>query len=396
MRRLTPIAILLFFACAGSSLVAGVGPHDAARAKSLVADDPVELVADLGHRSFAVRRTATARLIELGVVAMDALQRGVQSEDREISFRSRHVLAIVRQNDFQRRLRAFASGRELGEQYHLPGWPLFAKQVGTSREARALFVEMQQAEPELLAALEVAPEEIGETLTERIAILQHARAASQQSNQPSLGTIASILFVLNCHDVDLPLVLVQSIGSYFRYDSFDTAIQTGANRDLLRKMLGTWIERSDGWDAYHAMYLSMKYNIPAGLAPAQRILKGEVERTNESYFVAIALHTVARFGDRSHIELVETALDNNTPFGGTIGVAGKAKYRTQIRDIALATAVHLAKLDHQEFGFERFRSHSSQVFHTNSAAFENDEKREQAMKKWIEYRRGQAAVAKIN
>jgi hypothetical protein len=280
----------------------------------------------------------------------------------------------------------------MGEQYHLPGWPLFAKQVGTSREARALFVEMQQAEPELLAALEIAPEELGETLTERIAILQTARAESGQSDQPSLGTITSILFVLNCHEVELPLVLVQSIGSYFRYDTFDTAIQTGANRDLLRKMLGKWIEESDGWDAYHAMYLAMKYNIPTGLSPAKRILEGEVERTNESYFLAIALHTLARFGDSSHIELAETALDNNTPFGGTIGVAGKAKYRTQIRDIALATLVHLAKLDHKEFGFERFRTHGTQVFQTNSAAFENDEKREQAIKTWMDYRRGPSSL----
>ena len=140
------------------------------------------------------------------------------------------------------------------------------------------------------------------------------------------------------------------------------------------------------------MYLAMKYNIPSGLTPAKRILLGEVERTNESYFVAIALHAIARFGDSSHIELAETALDNNTPFGGTIGVAGKAKYRTQIRDIALATVVHLAKLDHKEFGFERFRTHGTQVFQTNSAAFENDEKREEAISKWMQYRRGQASV----
>ena len=101
--------------------------------------------------------------------------------------------------------------------------------------------------------------------------------------------------------------------------------------------------------------------------------------------MAYAMHTVARFGDQSYIPLIMPLLENETPFGGTIAVAGKVKFRTQVRDIALATLVHLAKLDHKEFGFERFRTHPTQVFQTNSVAFEDDAKREVAIKKWMDY-----------
>ncbi len=347
---------------------------------------PDQLVALLGDRSFAVRREATSRLIQMGVETLGALQRGVQSPDREIRFRSRHVLAIVQERDFQRRLRAFAAGQELADEYHLPGWPQFAKDVGTDRDARLLFVEMQRAEPELLAVLENAPEELSDVLTERIATLQIAHAMDRQADQPSLGTVATVLFVLNSRNVELPTVLVQSIGSYFRYPSFEEGIRHSSKQHLLRKMLSTWIDKSEGWDAYHAMSLAMTYDLPVGLTPAKRILYAEASgHQNETYFVAYAMHTIARFGDASLIPLVLPMLENETPFGGTIAVAGKVKYRTQVRDIALATLVCLSKLEHEDFGFDRYRTHTTQVFQTNSAAFEDDEKREVAIKKWWEY-----------
>ncbi len=354
-----------------------------------MSDDPVQLVQQLGDRNFAVRRRATARLVELGILAAGPLERGVQSKDREISFRARHALKIVRENDFQRRLRAFASGLESAESYHLPGWARFAKEVGTGPDARALFVEMQQAEPKILAAIEETPERVDEVLRLRIGYLQDAIAQGHQSNQLPLGTIASILFVLNGQDIELSMLSTQSIGSYFRYPSFAGAIQAGSQRDVLRKMLAVWIEKSKGWDAYHAMFLSMQYGIPVGLAPAQRILHGELEQQNQTYFLCYALLTCARFGDASQYSLIETLLDNKTPYGGTIAMTGKKKFQTQIRDIALATLVHLEKLDHKDFGFTRFRSHGSQVFNTSSVAFENDEKRDIAIQKWFEYRRRQ-------
>ncbi len=349
---------------------------------SFSGDNPAELVRQLGDRSFAVRRNATARLVALGVHSIGALQQGVQSKDREISFRSRFALKRVRENDFQRRLRAFATGQEMAESYQLPGWTRFAKEVGSDPGARALFVEMQRAEPELLEAVEQTPDKVGEILTLRIVNLQDAIVRGHQANQLSLGTIASMLFVLNGQHVQLPAMLTQSVGSYFRYPSFRSAIQAGSYRELLRGMLGSWIKRSEGWDAYHAMFLAMQYDLPIGLTPAKRILEGELGGQNQSYFLGYALLTFAKFGDSSHFPLIEPLLENKTPYGGTIAVAGKTKYRTQVRDIALATLVQLAKLDHKEFGFTRFRTNSTQVFNTSSIAFANDAEREIAIKKW--------------
>ena len=115
-----------------------------------------------------------------GGAPIAALEEGVQSSDREMSFRSRHALDIVREHDFQRRLRAFAAGQDAQETYELPGWALFRKEVGDGLEARRLFVEMQQAEPELLQALERSPERAVESLVERLEEIQQRPALGQK------------------------------------------------------------------------------------------------------------------------------------------------------------------------------------------------------------------------
>ncbi len=372
----------LFAIPAGGTATGGVSSPDGHRG----IQDPAELVEQLGDASFAVRNRAMSSLVQLGIKALDALEQGVQSQDREISFRSRHALKLVRENDFQRRLQAFAAGHDAHENYQLPGWARFYKEVGGSPEARALFVEMQQAEPVLLARVERSPDEISEALVERVVELQEFAQDGRQPNQISLGTIATILFLLNDEHVELPMMVSQSIGSYFRYPTFASAIQAGSQRELLRTMLGTWIERSKGWDAYHAIYLAMQYDLPKGLVPAKKVLVGEVNEQNQSYFVCYAMLAYAKFGGASDVELIEPLLDDSTPYGGSVAVAGAAKYRTEIRDIALATLVHLTKQNPKDFGFDRLRSSSTQIFNTGSLAFENNEKREEAIRKWRAFR----------
>lgn len=380
MNLQTIVLVMELTLAAGPNVERGkVVEEDALRA------DPVELVQQLGAGSFAVRRHATAELIDLGLGAMEALKRGVESDDRETRFRSRYVLDIVREQDFQHRLQAFAAGVDAPETYKLPSWSRFSEQVGTGPRSRALFVEMQRAEPQLLATLEEKPSQVGEVLNQRVTELQSSRVLGGRNKYPSLGTTTSILFVLNSHDVNLPMMMTQSIGSYFRYPSFATAIQEGPRSEILRKMLGTWIENAEGWDAHHAMSLAMQYNMPVGVRPARRILEGEMKQPN-THFLGYALFTVARFGDESDYDLVESFLDDETPYGGTIAVAGKKRVRTQMRDIALATLVQVAELDHKAFGFSRYRIHPHYVFNTSSLAFESEEKREAAIEKWFEFR----------
>lgn len=349
---------------------------------------PADLVRQLGDPRFSARKQAMTQLVQLGVDAIADLEEGVRSNDREVSYRSRLALMLVRENDFQRRLRAFAAGQDAQESYDLPAWPLFRKQVGDGLEARRLFVEMQQAEPDLLQAVERSPDRAIDALVTRLEKIQQAPNGQRQQTL-SLGTIAAVLFVSNQDSSESVALAVQNLASFYRQDVFAAAIQAGSQRDILRKMLGTWIENARSWDAFHAMLLAMQYDLPQGLVPAKRVLEGEAGDPNQAVYRGFSLQTIARFGSAADIPAVEPLLDDASPYGGTLSVAGTAKYQTQIRDIALATVVHLAKQDPKKFGLNRLKPSSTHVFNTNTVAFEDDTKREEALRLWRAYRQQQ-------
>ncbi len=329
----------------------------------------------LGDARFSVRKRATDELVQLGVAAVAALEEGVQSADREISFRCRHALDLVREFDFQRRLRAFAAGQDAQESYELPGWALFRKEVGDGLEARRLFVEMQQAEPRLLQALERSPEKVVEALVDRVEEIQQTARGGQKPQAVSLGTIATLLFISNQDRGESVGLAVQNVSALYRQEGFAAAMQSGSQRDVLRKMLATWIEHARSWDGFHALLLAMQYDIPEGLAPARRLLESDAGDPNQSVYRGFALQTFARFGDESHIPIVEPFLEDASSYGGTLAISDKAKYQTQVRDIALATLVHLAKQDPKKFGLNRLKTNSTQVFNTSSVSFEDDAQR---------------------
>jgi hypothetical protein len=348
--------------------------------------DPGELVRQLGDPRFSVRKRATDELVQLGVAAVAALEDGVQSTDREISFRCRHALDLVREFDFQRRLRAFAAGQDAQESYELPGWTRFSKEVGDGLEARRLFVEMQQAEPHLLQALERSPEKVVETLADRVEEIQQTARGGQKPQAVSLGTIATLLFISNQDRGESVALAVQNVSALYRQEGFVAAMQSGSQRDILRKMLATWIEHARSWDGFHALLLAMQYDIPEGLAPAQRLLESDAGDPNQSVYRGFALQTFARFGDESHIPIVEPFLEDASSYGGTLAISDKAKFQTQVRDIALATLVHLAKQDPKKFGLNRWKTNPTQVFNTSSISFEDDAQRAEAISKWRAFR----------
>jgi hypothetical protein len=330
-------------------------------------------------------------IVRLGVDAIAALEEGVQSNDREIRYRSEIALEKVRALDFQRRLRAFAAGEDAQENYQLPGWALFRKKVGDGPQARALFVAMQHAEADLLAVVERSPERATEALVLRIEELQYAARAGKPTANLPLGTVATILFVVNNDRSPLPFMSMQYVSSFLRHPNFSNAIQSGSYRGILREMLGSWIARGEGWDVFQAIHLALQYDLAQGIVPAKKILAGDFNEPNQPYLRCYALLTFAKFGDESHISILEPFLEDETSYGGSVKVGNTVKYRPQIRDVALATLVKLAKQDHSDFGFVRLSENPMFVFDTSSVAFEDDAKREKAISKWHAYRNHQTS-----
>ncbi|MBM4091820.1 MAG: hypothetical protein FJ276_20690 [Planctomycetes bacterium] len=352
------------------------------------AAQPTELVRRLGDPRFSVRKQAMNEIVRLGVDALGALEAGVRSDDREVRFRCEMALEQVRAVDFQRRLRAFAAGDDTQDNYQLPGWILFRKAVGEGPQARGLFVAMQQAEAGLLSKVDRSPELVNEALVARIDELQYSARLGDAPTNLSLGSIAALVFVASNARAPLPFLSMQYVSSFLRHPNFANAIQGGSYRDILRNMLGAWLAAGDGWDSFQAIQLALQYDLPQGLAPARRILNGECNEPDQPYLRCYALLTFARFGDESHVSIIEPFLDDRTAYGGSVKIDSRIKYRPQIRDVALATLLKLAGQDHREYGFQRLSPHALYVFDTSSVAFEGDAQRDKAIEKWNAFRAG--------
>lgn len=351
------------------------------REATAVGADVAALVRQLGDERFATRESATARLIQLGRPAKTALEEGRSHADREIRYRSTRILSIIAELDFQRRLAAFAAGRTGGES-DLPGWNRYRTAYGDDMEARTLFVEMQKSEPELMLAVDEGVPAVTKTVDFRCIQLQQSQRSGGQTL--NLGSIAALLFAVDDEQVALNFQSVAALCSFCYQPTLANAIEDAGKRRILRKMLGAWIKRGDGWTGYQCLSLAMRYDLKEGLAPAIKVLQNAAD---QPYIRQNAILAVAKLGDESHLPLIEALLEDKSKCATQR--MNNVTFETQLRDVALAALLILKKLDPREFGFDRLQLNATSVFVTSTVGFENEDKRNLAFAKWSKSRSGE-------
>jgi hypothetical protein len=339
------------------------------------------LARQLGDERFATRESATARLIQLGRSAKPALEEGRTDADREIRYRCARILSIIEELDFQRRLAAFAAGRTDGES-DLPGWKRYRSAYGDDAEARALFVEMQKSEPELMLAVEEGLHAVTKTVDFRCIQLQQSQRSGGQAL--NLGSIAALLFAVDDEQVTLNFQSVAALCSFCYQPTLANAIEDAAKRRMLRKMLGAWIKRGDGWTGYQCLSLAMRYDLKEGLAPAVKVLQNAAD---QPYIRQNAILAVAKLGDESHLPLIEALLEDKSKCATQR--MNNVTFETQLRDVALAAMLVMKKLDPKEFGFDRLELNATSIFVTSTVGFEHEDKRNLAFAKWNKFRSGE-------
>jgi hypothetical protein len=335
------------------------------------------LVHQLGDEQFSVRERATTRLIEIGLPARKALQEGREHADREIRYRCERILSIVEELDFQRRLASFSAGRSDG--HDLPGWDRYRERFGDDNEVRALFVEMQEAESELLQAIEDGARGLPRAVYTRCFVLQQTERSGGRST--SLGSIAALLFAVGEATVKLDMQTSSALYTLCGKPAMSEAMTDRSKGKILRKMLGQWIERSEGWAAYQTLFLAMQYDLKEGLVPAEKLLKNPGE---QPYARQQAILTVTKLGDDSYVELLESLLEDAARC--TAHRVNNVTYETQIRDVALVAILILKKQDPKSFGFDRIQLNPTTSFSTSTVGFANDDTRKKAYKKYDEFR----------
>ena len=344
------------------------------------APDPQALVAQLGSESFRTREQATQALIELGLPAKEAVKKGVVHADPEISFRCQRILAIMVINERDAMIDAFAADVDGSEGRTLPGWERFQKVVGTTPEARDLFVQMQREEWALLAQVEKDADSVAEKFGDRCGELQ---LSMRTGVQLSVGAVAAMLFVAGDERVDIPNTAGSSLYSFCHQNQFSQAVTKGEQSENLRKLLGNWILCSEGvWTDYQALMMALKYGMKEGLGPAEAMLRPDVNVPQ--HYRQYALLGIAQLGDESQLPVVSRWLEDKSVCARQTVRAGTqpVQYQTQIRDVALAATIHLNGEDPKAFGFNRVTPHPTYLYSAPTLGFKDDAERDAAFKKW--------------
>lgn len=351
------------------------------KAKSEDSDRAVALVRQLGAGSFELREQASQALLKMGRPAKQALLDGMKMTDPEVRNRCERILVLVLEQDFKARLDGFIADKEGKQEHDLPAWGRYRKIVGNDASTRELYVEMAQAQRQLLEDFDTEPKTVADKYGVEVqALFQRLWGPNvAQRKQIGIGDVAAMLLVGSDPDVALAdQTRVLTVNLLYQ-PAFSQGVRTGPRVEPLKKLLGGWIGQASGQSAVQMLNLAMQYNLKEGLDLGLRLIR------EKDFASGMSIVAVGKLGTKQHLAVLEPLLSNDT-------VLMNANFNnkpgtTEVRDVALAMMVHLSGQPIKDFGFEFFRgANNDQVFFAPAyLAFSDQMKRDAALKKWQEF-----------
>jgi hypothetical protein len=380
-RRLAGVALILAGAvlgnCAGADPVkpdpvadggAGIDQAETAR-----------LIDRLGDANFDNRESAARRLREIGLPALVALREASNHRSLEVRYRVRRLLVDVEQLDHERRLAAFEKNPEAADDDLLPGLKRYRQLVGSDPNSLRLFIGMQRAERTLFQLSRQPGTAFDNLFDVRCAELQIECNLRQRMNKVP-ERMSALLFLASdpAHGERDPSS--NMLYGLAHVQEFNNLMRPGASAPespAIRKVMGLWIGKPGGGIVYQRLMLAMSFNFREGLEPAVDVLK----RPGIGFQTQYALLAGGRFGSRDQLEVIEKHLNDRTVLT-TTAVNNKTTYTSQVRDVALAVAVHLTEQDVGKYGFKNIQKHPQYLFAPNTLGFASDAERAAALAKW--------------
>jgi hypothetical protein len=268
----------------------------------------------------------------------------------------------------------------------LPGWKAFGELVGTDEAARALFVDMQRCEAALLARIvredSIEPDRGWE---ERLFRLYNWQVASGQRNAaPPLGSCATMLFLSCLPQTGGSARGAIGVAELAKRPPIREAVVGNQPQIAVRRLLLAWVnhcpvqnERVLG----SRLELMSLYELREALPLALAVARGEspyLAATANSRVIATLV--IGRFGSAEQANDLEPLLADDTVWTA-VGPPGNAR-AVQVRDVALATMLHLTGQQPQDYGFTGAQRHPQLLFNPQSLGLADDAARAAAAAKW--------------
>lgn len=343
-----------------------------------------ELLRQLGDTDFESREQASKRLFTLGLAVKDLLLEGSRSSDLEVRRRCLELLPAVLEADRKARLEAFIADKEGRKEHDLPGWKRFRKIAGNDAASRDLFIAIHRSEGgPFLEDVERKPRQAADVLASRAqAIWQTLYGGvrvGRGARSVALADVAPLYLAGSDPAVVGHLTSSNQLLNFLWQPAPQAALRGGPSP--FKKLVLAWMSVQTDDNVVQQMFnVINNINMKEGLELAVTLIKGKKIR---GMSLATAMTTVGRLGTRTHLKdlepyLADKAIVFNFNFGGQVGT-------TQVRDVALAMAVHLSGQSHKDYNFFFARSNPWMKFQAYYLGFTSEEHRTGAFKKWKEW-----------
>lgn len=344
MRTTSYAGVLLFF-LAMPICWAGQSASDSETLppkKPTTAEEIATLVEELGHKHYTKRERATASLQLAGMDARPQLEEAAKSDNLEIRYRANRLLGLIAEQVYRDLITAFLNGDSKAT---LPGWTNCSDVLGDSLPARQLFAEMHRAERGLMEIYDRDPAEAGQLLLHRF------NSGGYNNESLSLGTMATLLLLAADGRVNFPqhaLSQLQWALSNSRIHQAPSFKKDGMLRKLASITFGKPCSALDR----HASDLKLRMLIEFQLTDEavqlavdslNELAAANIDPQTWADHRAYFLHTLGRFGNQSHIPLIEASLDDTSTMPSDV----------QVRDVALTVLIHLSGQDHSDYGLSK-------------------------------------------
>lgn len=346
---------------------------------------PTQLVQQLGDDSQAVRDAAAAELRARGADSEQALLKGLTiKDDAEIHSRCIRLLGWIEHDVRERKLAEFTSGKP--GPFNLPGWKRIeavAKDTPASRKFYAsMFREFQDELVDIDHSDVDVAKQIAATLTARL-------QKDQLNGQTVDPELLIAITLISCSDerffkANTYFRETMTLYSYLSRSNVKQVVTGGDQKEILIGLLANWVEQNvaSSYGGY-AIKVAMTYELKDTCLTASRKMLQKNPNANSNSAMPYAMLCLARFGAAEDTEILKPYLKNTRSCHSWSNARlAKKLIRTQIRDVALATTIHLAGQDPADYGFQYLVRNEETVFTVYCMGFTEDADREATHIKW--------------
>ena len=373
------LAALLSVAGTGAASYAQTEP--AAPTDFVVNDNRIHgLIQQLAATRFSDRERATNELIEAGVVAVGELQLALEDRDREVRRRAAQAIVEIARRDRPRRLAIFVRGLPVEDAwatplFGIPGMDLMFSIAGDTPDSRKILTSALQRDWDFCEAVLDSTALSARLIDAKCAALRSRHGAFPHESRSPGDLIAVLLGVVRNPDATSDSTAVQIYGliNQLEFTDWNQDRQGIWSSAAFRRLIGEFILRCEGPTAtYQGLNMSLRYNLPEGLHAAERVLRDE---QSLPFVRQYAILTVARFGNCNHLADLHRLINDHQVCFTRRTTLRHSNFECQVRDLALASMLHLLGRDPRQFGFVHLQRSENYVFQPHTVGFDSDEDR---------------------